>query len=78
MPSKRTLQNYTYPEEEVENVIGLKKENTDLPSEYLKEKYDHFKVNAETDKLQYRKKTCTLLFSKYCICINYSERKLTF
>ena len=57
MPSKRTLQNYTYPEDEVENVIKLKKENAELPTEYLKEKYGHFILNPEANKLQYRKRT---------------------
>lgn len=57
MPTKRSLQNYTYPEEEVKSVSELKKENKPLPSVYLKKKYDHFTLDAETNQLVYRERT---------------------
>lgn len=54
MPTKRSLQQYDYPHGEVEQIIELKKENTLLPTESLRKKYDHFKLNPETNQLEYR------------------------
>ena len=54
MPTKRGLQNYTYPKEEALSVLDLKKTNKPMPNEYLKKKYDQFTLNTKSDQLEYR------------------------